>query len=376
MTLMSRTYFPFSSAALRTPRWLEHSAWVEHSPFSFWLVSWLRPRSIVELGVHTGYSYLTFCQAASSLEGKCSVFGVDTWEGDEHAGFYNSAVYDTLRSYVNENYPSFGSLIKSKFSDAVQNFQDETIDLIHFDGHHSFESVSEDWSEWRSKLSKNSVVLFHDTNVYDRDFGVYKLWNSLSSDYPSLAFPHGYGLGVLFYGETASQRWKEEFSHLGAGDWNGLLQLYARLGRGLSLQLQIRDVQRSAETEVQQARQEFARDLEAQRGALTDEARAVFADKLTAIESDYQSALAEGSDKLTALENAHQNALSKNTAKLAAMEGAYQSALVNNTADLRAKLHEATAELEAMRSSASWRMTSSYRSIGSAIKSIMKSSTK
>src|SRR4051794_21305918 len=44
-------------------RLVEPSAWLGHVPFALWLVAAIRPRIIVELGVHTGNSYCAFLQA-------------------------------------------------------------------------------------------------------------------------------------------------------------------------------------------------------------------------------------------------------------------------------------------------------------------------
>ena len=52
-----------SDLSLRSPEILVPSAWQEHAPFAFWLVDKLRPKMIVELGTHHGFSYFTFCQA-------------------------------------------------------------------------------------------------------------------------------------------------------------------------------------------------------------------------------------------------------------------------------------------------------------------------
>src|SRR5678815_2668552 len=49
--------------------------WVGHIPFAFWLVEALRPRIIVELGVHSGNSYCAFLQAAQSLALPAQCYG-------------------------------------------------------------------------------------------------------------------------------------------------------------------------------------------------------------------------------------------------------------------------------------------------------------
>ncbi len=68
------------------------SAWWQHVPFGHWVVRATRPRSLVELGTHTGVSYSAFCQAVarSHLDTRC--YAVDTWRGDPQAGIYGRAV--------------------------------------------------------------------------------------------------------------------------------------------------------------------------------------------------------------------------------------------------------------------------------------------
>lgn len=172
------------------------SAWAQHVPFAFWLVDVVRPATIVELGTHHGVSYSAMCQAVKTLDLPTRCFAVDTWAGDDHAGEYGEEVFEGLAKF-NRRYGAFSNLIRSTFDDALQYFADGTIDILHIDGLHSYEAVRHDFESWLPKMSASGVVLFHDINVRERGFGVFRLWDEISADRQHFAFLHGNGLGVL-----------------------------------------------------------------------------------------------------------------------------------------------------------------------------------
>lgn len=174
-------------------------SWVGHIPFAMWLVCVLRPRTFVELGTHSGNSYLAVCESIKhhGLPTRC--YAVDTWGGDEHAGHYSNDVYETLKHHHDPHFGSFSTLLRMTFDDALAHISDNSVDLLHIDGLHTYEAVKHDFDTWHPKLTPNAVVLFHDTAVQGRDFGVHRFWTELQQQHThTITFEHSNGLGVLF----------------------------------------------------------------------------------------------------------------------------------------------------------------------------------
>lgn len=190
------------SISLMMPnRLVRPSPWVEHIPFAFYIIKLLKPNVLVELGTHKGNSYCAFCQAVSRLNLSTKCYAVDTWEGDEHGGFYGPNIFLDLKKHHDPLYGRFSRLLKMTFDDALRYFSDGTIDLLHIDGLHTYEAVKHDYENWVPKLSNTGVVIFHDTNVRERDFGVWRFWEEIKQYHTHLEFFHGNGLGVLIVGE-------------------------------------------------------------------------------------------------------------------------------------------------------------------------------
>ncbi|MGA1046120.1 MAG: class I SAM-dependent methyltransferase, partial [Phycisphaerales bacterium] len=221
------------------PRRVVHPfAFAGHLPFVLWLVPRWRPRRIVELGVHTGNSLFAFAQAAAELRADghpCEVFGVDTWQGDEHSGRYGEEILETVSRVAKADHPEGLELVRATFDDAVTRFGPGSIDLLHIDGFHTYDAVRHDFETWRDRLSDRSVVLMHDVCVTDRaDFGVHRFWEEIRQRHPHATFTHAHGLGVLFTGTKLGVLERRVVESLtSAESFAGFAESMATLGRML-----------------------------------------------------------------------------------------------------------------------------------------------
>ena len=196
------------------PAYEAPSSWWQHVPIAHFLVEQLKPGIIVELGTHYGVSFFSFCEAARELSEDTYVYAIDTWEGDEQAGNYGSDVYDYVNDYHYKHHYQRSQLVRSYFDDAVKQFADKSIGLLHIDGLHTYEAVKHDFETWLPKLKDGGTILFHDWNVKTEGFGVWKLWDELKRDgrFKCTETPNGYGLGIA----TLSQeepKWFESFKN-------------------------------------------------------------------------------------------------------------------------------------------------------------------
>lgn len=190
---------PPLDALLFTPISLQSPvAWTGHIPFAAYLAKRFRPKCFVELGTHHGNSYFSFCQTLKEEGMNASAYAVDIWQGDVQSYFYQEDVFEYVSRHNAERYADFSSLLRMTFDQAVTSFADNSIDLLHIDGFHSYEAVSHDFATWLPKLAPGAVVLFHDTNERGEGFGVWKFWEELRAKYKdTFEFPHSHGLGVL-----------------------------------------------------------------------------------------------------------------------------------------------------------------------------------
>ncbi|MDD4933797.1 MAG: class I SAM-dependent methyltransferase [Methylacidiphilaceae bacterium] len=214
----------------RPERWSRVTAWHLHIPFAFLLVDLLRPKRVVELGVHSGDSYCAFCQAIVEIGLSSECFGIDHWRGDGQAGGYGSQVLEDLRRHHDPRYGSFSQLLPILFEEALPRFKERSLDLLHIDGLHTYEAVRRDFQSWLPRMSEQGVILLHDVEVRREGFGVWKLWEEVSKLYPARLLRNCFGLGVVAVGERVEPA-VQELLELPEKQWQALEGLWEVLGQ-------------------------------------------------------------------------------------------------------------------------------------------------
>ena len=178
---------------------LKFAYWEGHRDFAYDLLQFVRPERLVELGSQYGCSLFSFCQAVRDFKLDTEINAVDLWSGDIGAEITGEEVYALVQKTAATYYPEVNlHLFQMCFDDARPNFADNSIDILHIDGGHTFEDVEHDFTTWLPKLKENGIVLFHD--VYSPiDQGSCDHWEKTKKEYDCyFDFTHSCGLGILF----------------------------------------------------------------------------------------------------------------------------------------------------------------------------------
>ena len=154
----------------------------------------------MELGTHTGNSYAAFAQAIETLGLPTASYAVDTWRGDPHTRFYDEASSRSGRRITTADLWPFRVWSDRHLPKPSSTSPMAASTCCTSTGITPSKRSRRTSELWRPKMSNRGVVLLHDINVREREFGVWRLWEQLREQYPSFAFLHGHGLGVLGLG--------------------------------------------------------------------------------------------------------------------------------------------------------------------------------
>jgi Methyltransferase domain len=112
-----------------------------------------------EVGVYKGEFSKKLCEAGLTL------FAIDPWKiykdyNNPRGQSRLDAQYEHTKRLLSP-YPKC-TIIRKTSMEAVEDFEDESLDFVYIDANHEFRYIAEDISEWTKKVKKGGVVAGHD----------------------------------------------------------------------------------------------------------------------------------------------------------------------------------------------------------------------
>lgn len=93
------------------------------------------------------------------------LYSIDPWQYDRN--YHESPIQKRL-DFLYEHtkrilspYPNV-KIIRKTSMDALEDFEDESLDFVYIDGNHQFRYIAEDLAEWSKKVRKGGVICGHD----------------------------------------------------------------------------------------------------------------------------------------------------------------------------------------------------------------------
>ncbi len=132
----------------------------------------------VELGVYGGRSLVAIAMGLK-LAGRGSIDGIDSWSREDCLEGGQSETdkklwgqdtdYEALVLHTKDGVLRFGvedivRIVRKRTTDALGDYADGTIDLLHLDSNHSELTSCRDITTWLPKMAPKSVFIADDTN--------------------------------------------------------------------------------------------------------------------------------------------------------------------------------------------------------------------
>lgn len=112
----------------------------------------------IEIGIDRGEYGVTLCKAGLKMYGVDSYIRYDAYKKE---GAYESHYDDAVKNLTGYDYT-----IINKFSmDALDDFEDNSLDFVYIDGNHTLPYVAQDIFGWERKVKHGGIISGHDYAV-------------------------------------------------------------------------------------------------------------------------------------------------------------------------------------------------------------------
>lgn len=149
----------------------------------------IRPKVILEIGVHLGHSLKAWQDAFEPKR----MIGIDT---------ESNAV---IEAYINTHELKCNFLIADSHDPltlgAVKVYLDEDkVDFLFIDGDHMYDGVKLDFEMYKPLVRKGGIIAFDDMDLFDNEgVEVYKFWDEIKDSYKSDSYhADSNGIGVIY----------------------------------------------------------------------------------------------------------------------------------------------------------------------------------
>ncbi len=125
------------------------------------------PQFFVDMGFKTGAEIGVYKGEFSEKLAKAGLklYAIDPWQ--IYKGFENprgQARLDFQYEHTQRVLAPFpnAEIIRKTSMEAVEDFEDESLDFVYIDANHEFRYIAEDLAEWTKKVRKGGIVAGHD----------------------------------------------------------------------------------------------------------------------------------------------------------------------------------------------------------------------
>jgi len=131
----------------------------EHGAFEYDLVSALRPRLVVDLGVGAGTAFVAMCQSAREEAVDVLLYGVDAFADDAAKAEDDETRWESLNNFLHTHYRGSSYLLRSPPADTVIHFADGSVDVLRIDAARVEATLDAVLAAWVSKVAPGGVLL-------------------------------------------------------------------------------------------------------------------------------------------------------------------------------------------------------------------------
>ena len=134
-----------------------------------------KPELCVEIGVFGGSSLIPQAMAIKN-NGIGKIYGIDPWsteaaleemQNEDHKKWWGKLDIENIYQHAKSNIAKYGVepccvLIRDKAENVVDQFKDNSVDILHIDGNHSEELAYKDAVNYLPKVKSGGIIFFDD----------------------------------------------------------------------------------------------------------------------------------------------------------------------------------------------------------------------